>query len=75
MARVNLLYFAWVREKIGRGEETRDIPDDIDTVADLIGWLRQQGDEYESAFARPETIRTAIDQQHVPAATAIVGEF
>ncbi|MGI9422854.1 MAG: molybdopterin converting factor subunit 1 [Hyphomicrobiaceae bacterium] len=73
MTRVNLLYFAWVREKIGRGEETLEIPAGIETVADLIAWLRDQGSEYANAFARPETIRSAIDQQHVPADTAIAG--
>ena len=71
--RVNLLYFAWVREKVGLGEETRDIPAEIETVAELIAWLRGQGAEYENAFARPEIIRAAIDQQHVPASTAIAG--
>jgi len=30
---VTLLYFAWVRQKLGKGEETREIPNGIDTVA------------------------------------------
>ena len=47
---VKLLYFAWVREKIGRAEEVVDLPTDIGTVADLVGWLRQRGAGYEAAL-------------------------
>lgn len=62
---VKLLYFAWVREKTGRGEETVDLPGGIETVSDLIGWLKARGPEYEAAFDRAEVIRTALDQTHV----------
>ncbi len=69
--RVRVLYFAWVREKIGRGEEMVDLPAGLATVADLVGWLRTRGPEYESAFARPEVVRAAIDQTHVKPGTAL----
>jgi molybdopterin synthase sulfur carrier subunit len=62
---VKLLYFAWVREKTGRGEETIELPENVRTVADLIGWLKGRGPEYETAFERSEVIRAAIDQTHV----------
>lgn len=62
---VKLLYFAWVREKTGRGEETVDLPDDVKTVSDLIGWLKGRGPEYEAAFEKSEVIRAAVDQTHV----------
>ncbi len=64
---VKLLYFAWVREKIGKGEETVDLPGDVGDVAQLITWLKARGPEYEHAFARADIIRTAIDQTHVKA--------
>ena len=70
---VKLLYFAWIREKIGRAEETVDVPDSVGSVTDLIMWLRERGDEYESAFADPKTIRAAVDQQHVKPAGSIAG--
>lgn len=65
MAQVKLLYFAWVREKVGRAEETVDVPAGIGDVAGLVQWLRSRGEEYENAFADPQTVRAAIDQQHV----------
>ena len=43
MTSINLVYFAWVRERIGRGNETRDIPAGIETARDLI--------DYEDRFA------------------------
>ena len=36
---MKLLYFAWVRERIGKTEETIDLPADVRTVGDLVGWL------------------------------------
>ena len=62
---VQLRYFAWVREKIGRADEVRNVPDDVVTISDLMTWLKTQGAEYQAAFANPGVIRTAIDQKHV----------
>lgn len=61
---INLIYFAWVRERIGRGNETRDIPSTVTTVHELITWLSTQGEEYAHAFEKPATIRVAINQVH-----------
>ena len=71
MAKVKLLYFAWVRERIGRSEETLDLPEQVSTVQDLVAWLSSRGEEYTAAFEKPDIIRAAIDQQHVPHETAI----
>ncbi len=68
---VKLLYFAWVREKTGLGEEMVDLPGDVKTVSDLIGWLRSRGPEYVVAFEQSGIIRTALDQTHVPHDAAI----
>ena len=62
---VKLLYFAWLREKIGRGEEIIELPADVTTVAQLIDWLKTRGEDYQRAFARADIIRAAIDQSHV----------
>lgn len=70
---VQLRYFAWVREKMGRAEETVTLPDGVATVAELVGWLRTQGPEYEAAFARPEVVRAAIDQTHVKPTAPLAG--
>lgn len=66
-------YFAWVRERIGKAEETVEPPADVATVGDLIAWLTARGEEYAHAFEKPKVIRAAIDQTHVQATAAIAG--
>ena len=61
---MRLLYFAWVREKTGIAAEDIDVPASVDTVSDLIGWLKTRGPEFANAFERSEVIRAAIDQTH-----------
>ena len=70
---VRILYFAWVRERIGKAEERVELPASARTVADLIAWLSSRGEEYAYAFERPTVIRTAIDKVHVKADAAISG--
>ena len=67
------LYFAWVRERVGKAEETLEPPASVRTVSDLMQWLVARGEEYASAFASPRTIRAAIDHTHVKPDTAIAG--
>ncbi len=68
---MKLRYFAWVRERIGKPEETIEIPPDIATVGDLMTWLGSRGEEYAYAFKDAKVIRAAIDQRHVQADAAI----
>jgi sulfur-carrier protein len=68
-----LVYFAWVRERIGKPEEELALPADIRTVADLLRFLKGRGDEYEHALQHPEVIRVAIDQEHVDHRETIAG--
>jgi len=68
---VKLLYFAWVREAVGRSEEEIAVPAHVTTVRDLIVWLKGQGPEYAEAFRRSEVIRAAIDKAHVKPEAAI----
>ncbi len=70
---MKVLYFAWVRERIGKAEETLEPPAAVRTVGDLIAWLASRGEEYAHAFERPQVIRAAIDQTHVRTDTAIAG--
>ncbi len=62
---MKILYFAWVRQRIGTGEEIVETPADIETVAELIAWLKQRGDGYSHAFADLRLIRAAVNQTHV----------
>lgn len=68
-----LVYFAWVRERIGRAEEDLDIPGSVVTVADLLGHLKTLGEEYEAALEFPDAIRVAINQEHVERDEPIAG--
>ena len=62
---MKVLYFAWVRERIGKSEETIEPPAAVRTVADLMRWLAGRGDEYAYAFENPKVIRAALDRTHV----------
>ena len=67
------VYFAWVRERIGKNEETLAPPPEVATVADLIAWLAGRGEGYAVAFASAATIRAAIDRTHAKHDAAIAG--
>jgi sulfur-carrier protein len=71
--RVKLLYFAWVREKVGSGSEEIELPPQVETVSDVISWLRTRGPQFDEAFARPHVIRAALDKVHVKPAARIAG--
>jgi sulfur-carrier protein len=60
-----LLYFAWVREQIGHGEEEVAIPASIATPRALSAWLAARGEGFAGAFADPAKLRCAVDQQMV----------
>jgi len=61
---VKLLYFAWVRQKIGRSQEELAIPPDVTTVTSLVEFLRRRGPGYEAAFQNPALLRCAVNQEH-----------
>lgn len=58
---MDILYFAWVRERIGIPREAIDTQ--ANTVAELIDELRQREPRYEMAFADLSSLRVAVDQQ------------
>jgi molybdopterin synthase sulfur carrier subunit len=66
-------YFAWVRERIGKAEETIEPPADVRTIDELIAWLSARGESYAYAFEKPKVIRAAIDHAHVKPDTSIAG--
>lgn len=56
-----MLYFAWVRERIGLPSE--EVETTAATVADLVEELRGREDRYAAAFADVRALRVALDQQ------------
>lgn len=61
---MKLLYFAWVRQKIGLSEEQVSVPSDVTTVAALMDFLSRRGPGYEAAFRNPALLRCAVNQEH-----------
>ncbi len=59
---LRILYFAWLRERVGAAEEEVALPAGIATVADLIAWLTSRGPGFAAAFAATRTIRCAVNQ-------------
>ena len=70
---MKIVYFAWVRERVGKPDEEVEVPSDVSTVADLVHWLKGRGEEYAYAFENEGVIRAAIDHTHVKADVPIAG--
>lgn len=68
---MKLLYFAWVRQKIGRGEEELPLPAGVVTISDLVALLRERGGGYAEAFGAPARLKAARNQEHVGFDTSI----
>ena len=62
---MRLLYFAWVRQRIGKSEEDIALTSDVSTVADLVAVLRARGGGYAEAFADSRRLRAARNHEHV----------
>ncbi len=70
---MKLLYFAWVRERLGKAEEQIDLPAGIATVGELMAWLADRDEQYAHAFENARVIRAAIDHRHVRPDAPIAG--
>ncbi len=68
---MQFVYFAWVKDRIGKAEEKLDLPADIRTVADLLAWMPTLGENYAAAFQDPELVRVALDQEFAHAEDVI----
>ena len=64
---MKLLYFAWLRQKIGKAEEMLDPPASIVTVADLVAWRKERGPGYAEALKNPKLVRVSVNREYVPA--------
>ena len=67
---LRILYFAWLRERVGAAEESVTLPAGIATVGALIEWLRGRGPGYAAAFASP-VVRCAVNQDFAKADAAV----
>jgi molybdopterin synthase sulfur carrier subunit len=60
--KLSVLYFARLREAIGRSVEDVEVPASVSTVGDLRAWLAQRGAPWSVAFGEIRSIRAAVDQ-------------
>ena len=68
---MKLLYFAWLRTKIGCGEEEIELPGDVTNVEELLHWLRGRGRGYADALTRLDVVRGAVNQEFAAMDTAV----
>jgi molybdopterin converting factor subunit 1 len=61
---VHMVYFAWVRERIGRAEEDLNPPSSLKTIRDLLTWVTGQSAGHALALSDMRAIRIAINQDH-----------
>lgn len=70
---IRMVYFAWVRERVGTSEEMVDPPAAVETVAALVDWLAALDERHAAAFADRVRLRAAVDQAFVAMDAPIVG--
>ena len=62
---MKLLYFAWLRQKIGKAEESLDVPAHVKEVGQLLDWLESLGPNYATALKERRAVKVAVNQDYV----------
>lgn len=70
---VRVLYFARLREVLGKSEEEIVLPEDVRTVGELATFLRARGGAWSSELGTGKAVRVAVDQDMADPATRIHG--
>ena len=68
---MKLLYFAALRERMGRTEEDLALPPGVATVQDLVRYLSGRDPAGAAAFAQPGLVRAAVNQEFAPPSTPV----
>ncbi|MBP2315058.1 molybdopterin converting factor subunit 1 [Azospirillum soli] len=63
---MKVLYFAWLRTKIGVAAETVDLPPEVKDVGGLVEWLKTRSPKHAEALANSKVVKVAVNQEHVP---------
>ncbi len=61
---MKLLYFAWLKVKIGVAAEEAAPPPEVGTVAELLDWLKTRGPGYAEALEDVSALRVAVNQEY-----------
>ena len=62
---MKLLYFAWLRARVGFAEEEVALPPQVHDVAGLLDWLRGRGGGHAEALRDLRIVRVAINHDYV----------
>ncbi|MFK7841268.1 MAG: molybdopterin converting factor subunit 1 [Sphingorhabdus sp.] len=68
---INIIYFAWVRERLGIDQEAIRLDDGVKTIEDLLALLSKRGAAYAEILADAEKLRFALDQDYAVLETPI----
>jgi molybdopterin synthase sulfur carrier subunit len=68
---MKVLYFAWLRQRTGIGEETVSPPPSVRNVAELVEWLRTRGPGHAEALQDLSAIRVAVNQEFATVDAAV----
>ena len=68
---ITVLYFAALREGLGVGRETIEIPPEVETAGALRGWLVARGGRWQELLAPGRAVRIAVDQSMAGETTPI----
>jgi sulfur-carrier protein len=68
---LSVLYFAWLRERVGVAEETLFPPESVTTVADLVAYIAGLDQRHAAAFKDRSTVRCAVNQEFADPATIL----
>ncbi len=70
---MKIRYFAWMKRRVGLGEEEVTPPATVTTVADLVAWLRTRSPGHAEALAEGAAFGAAVDQRTAPFDAPIAG--
>ena len=60
---MKILYFSWLKDKVGKEEELVTLPKEINTVRKLILWLESSSEGHKAAFEDLSLVRVAINME------------
>ena len=64
-------YFSWIREHVGKSEELIELPDNVETVSELINYLNNLNKDYKKVFVKTDLIKIAVNKTYCSVDTKI----
>ncbi len=72
---MKVLYFAWLRTRVGSAEENLTPPDSVTDVRGLLDWLKTRSPGHAEALKDLSVVRVAVNQTYVqPDHTVAAGD-